>query len=409
MGRRNLIRVIVVAVLGVVVLAGCGESVDTVVVKPPTKIATNLPTMTNTNAPTDSISPQQITMAAWGTPTEHKNATLDANLTPTALFPTLTPTLYPKLGLIQASTVSHLRVIQKLEAHTNLITSLDFSPDGRLLTSGSQDNTVRIWEISTGREIKTLRLHRSNGIADVAFTPDGQLLIIKGYSTLDIYEVETWERIRSFNTGPSISSTRLAISPDSKYLVSDYQDWGIRTTIIKIWEIDTGKEIFSLPWPRWNPYLFITFSPDGKHLVTEYSKTLIFWDINNREKERTLYGRHYFGFSPDGRLLVARSYDNLYSFSLWEVPTYRRIGTLIYDREQILVDFAFSPDCLLLVAGGDDGKLTFWNINTMESIISLEGHLKSVQDIAVSPDGKRIASISWEEEPILIWGVPVGD
>ncbi|MCA2555076.1 MAG: serine/threonine protein kinase, partial [Microcystis sp. M04BS1] len=127
-----------------------------------------------------------------------------------------------------------------LTGHSDSVLSVAYSPDGRYLASGSGDNTIKIWEVATGKELHTLAGH-SSGVYSVVYSPDGRYLASGGGdNTIKIWEVATGKALRTL-TGHSSRSLSVAYSPDSRYLASASID-----NTIKIWEVATGKELRTL-------------------------------------------------------------------------------------------------------------------------------------------------------------------
>ena len=98
--------------------------------------------------------------------------------------------------------------------HSDRVTSIAFSPDGKTFVSGSADNTLKLWDVSTGKEIRTFRGH-SGDVTSVAFSPDGKIIISGSGglfdNTLKLWDVSTGKEIRTFR-GHSDDVTSIALS-----------------------------------------------------------------------------------------------------------------------------------------------------------------------------------------------------
>jgi WD40 repeat protein len=119
-------------------------------------------------------------------------------------------------------------------AHTNKITCIAFSPDGKYVLSGSEDNNIRLWEVATGREIRTFAGH-SDDIIKAVFSPDGKQII----SVSEDYSIKGWD---IFSGGVLYSITgdfheAVSFSPDRQYILSAKHK---RATF---WDVPAGKKI----------------------------------------------------------------------------------------------------------------------------------------------------------------------
>ncbi|MBI5306753.1 MAG: WD40 repeat domain-containing protein [Planctomycetes bacterium] len=166
------------------------------------------------------------------------------------------PTATAKSGQLEA------KELKILQGHSADIFGLAFSPDNKLLASGSHDNTVKIWDIESGECLHTLTGHRHLTYT-VAFSPDGKMVASGSFDkTVKLWNVETGEEIRTLQ-GHEGQIRVVAFSPDGTVLASGAEDG-----TAKIWESATGKRLqnITVHQPSWVHGL--AFSPDGRYLAT---------------------------------------------------------------------------------------------------------------------------------------------
>jgi WD40 repeat protein/energy-coupling factor transporter ATP-binding protein EcfA2 len=297
----------------------------------------------------------------------------------------------------------------RLEGHKDFVTSVNFSPDGKTLVSVSRDNTIKLWNVETGEEIRTLKGH--DGVQSVNFSPDGKTLVSGSWdNTIKLWNVETGEEIRTLK-GHDNSVNSVNFSPDGKTLVSGSGD-----KTIKLWNVETGQEIRTLKGHD-NSVISVNFSPDGKTLVSgSGDKTIKLWNVKTGQEIRTLKGHDNsvisVNFSPDGKTLVSGSGDK--TIKLWNVETGKEILTL-KGHDNAVWSVNFSPDGKTLVSGSLDKTIKLWNVetgklwngSTGQEIRTLKGHDSYVNSVNFSPDGKTLVSGS-EDKTIKLWDVETG-
>ena len=286
-------------------------------------------------------------------------------------------------------------LVQTLTGHSDSVTSVAFSPDGRTLASGSRDDTIRLWDVATRRSIATL-----TGYSPV-FSPDGRTLAAgSNNNTIKLWDVATGRSIATL-TGYSP-----VFSPDGRTLAA-----GSNNNTIKLWDVATGREIATLTGQSESVYS-IAFSPDGKTLASgsgSFDGTIQVWDIATGRRIATLEGHsttfrytdvNSLAFSRDGKILASGSADN--TIKLWDVATRREIATLTGHSINGVNSVAFSPDGRTLASGSGDQTIKLWDVATRREMATLTGHSDGVNSVAFSPDGKTLVSGS-DDNTIKLW------
>jgi RNA polymerase sigma factor (sigma-70 family) len=260
------------------------------------------------------------------------------------------------------------------------------SPDGRMLAAGDSDSRVHLWDLATGREQGSLRLHQGE-VSALAFSPNGQLLASAGYDgAIRLLAPVTGDSLRQIRAHPGVISS-LAFTPDGTTLVSAGWDGTIR-----LWEMSTGHEIRTLTGHRGRIWS-VAVSPDGKTLASGGAdKTIRLWDPVSGNERRQV-GQHRSGifsvaFSPDGAVLAASESNRI---RLWDVGAEQEVGSVV-GHETAVVYFAFSPDGRTLAWTDDDDRIHIRELATGGERLELSGHQKTISCLTFSKDGRWLVS-----------------
>lgn len=228
--------------------------------------------------------------------------------------------------------------------------SAAFNPDGTKVISGSEDGNVYIFNTAEGTLDQTLRGH-SNWVMSVAYSPDGSKIASgSSDSSIILWDAANGDPIGSPLTGPTGDIWSVAFSQDSKTLASASND-----NTISLWDVETGKLIGEPLKGHSNSIYVLAFSPDGKMLASGgRDTTVILWDTSTWAQIAQLSGGHsdsVFGlaFSPDSKTLASSSADG--SITLWDIETRKAISQPFMTEPDWVNSLAFSPDGKLLAAG----------------------------------------------------------
>ena len=238
----------------------------------------------------------------------------------------------------------------------------------------------------------------------IAFSPDSTKLLSTGRNApLSLWDVESGRLLRTFPIESDWSNKGIAYSPDGKIIASHGQ---IGT--VQFWNPDTGENIGTLTGQEtWGGLFSIAFSPDGKTLATGWQDgTICLWDVNTGTIKHTLTDHEGWvltlEFFPDGKTLASGSGD--YDIRLWDVETGKLINTLS-DHYDWIFDIAVSPHGNILIACDNHYEIRIWNLDTGEVLKKIVEYSHRPRSIIFSADGKTFTTGGYDSRT-SIFGMP---
>jgi WD40 repeat protein len=297
------------------------------------------------------------------------------------------------------------------KAHQNeqvrrIVNSLAFDPDGTLLAAGDSGDTVRLYDVRARKEVRRFR-RLTYRTGPVLFSPDGKLLLSGSHKggtrehpnpkiITTAWEVATGKV--AFEVGAPEGARCLAFSPDGKRLAGG---WGADS--LCVWEARTGKVVFTAE-PTGSGPCGVAFSPDGKTLAAA-SDGLRVWDTTTWRDRLSAEGHTGIiscaAFAPDGKTIVSSGRDAVH---LWDAATGKPRRRCRGHTHGVLWT-AFAPGGGLVASGGFDGSARLWDAATGKEVACLVGQrYDPVYCLAFAPDGRSLATTSYSLM-VRLWDV----
>jgi WD40 repeat protein/tetratricopeptide (TPR) repeat protein len=327
-------------------------------------------------------------------------------------------------------------------AHSNEVRAVAFSPDGKAILTGSDDNTAQVWDAATGLRVGSALEHQG-AVWSVAFGPDGRSILtgsedgtarlwdgafgqpvgrpleygnrghmisLDGKTLLAIGrdgKARLWDVASGHVLGPPLELgseeiTAFASSPDGKTVLTG----GGWDGTARLWDAATGRPL-GQPMKHSASVSSVAFSPDGKTVLTgRVDNTARLWDAATGRPEGApiKHGGRGVAFSPDGKTILTGSADS--GARLWDAATGRPLGQPMVDQTSVW-SVAFSPDGKTVLTGEHDKTARLWDAATGRPLGQPMKHSAPVLSVAFSPDGKTILTGSWHKTARL-WDAATG-
>ena len=345
--------------------------------------------------------------------------------------------------------------------HLGDVSGMAFTPDGQTLLSSSADGTIRVWDVVPEAKEKSAHPFARNSISTRS-TSNGDALFLSpdGLHLLTIYNDQTGLTFSVWDTLRLAEGERHPLPFDDTWIAAvaaggRLAAFGSKSGEVILWDVETGK---ARPFSRLDPNHVhrLVFSLDGRYLATadnaetgsqkaatnDPRRTVRVWDVSNRKETHLLSTEGEFPvsltFSADSRVLMAGCWKGLLklwpldgqgeaatfpghsvvqglallpdgqtfisvagSLRFWDVGTRRENAPNVSPKAGGFSCLALSPDGRRFATGASDGRITIWDVASHHELATLKGHEESVRQLAFTPDGDDLVSVS--KDQLRVW------
>ena len=308
-----------------------------------------------------------------------------------------------------ASKPKELEPLARLTAFSSGVTSVAFSPDGKLLAAGTKD-AVQLIDVETKaivREVPT----KSGQVRAVVFSLDGMTLVTGSYQNLSVWNAATGELVKSFK-GHRGYVTGVAFSPEGSRLATACED-----EVARVWKLD-GDETPLLFKAHKLPVTGVAWSPDGKWLATSAGDEtrptkageVKVWDASTGEVQQSFElhtkGATGVAFSADGKHLASSGIDE--HVNIYDLAAKKPLGFYAgHSRPTNAVLFHPDEETAISVSGGravGKNELKVWEFATGDEVATAEAHVGRIAAVALSKDGRTLATAG-NDKSVALWNV----
>ncbi|KAG8739326.1 hypothetical protein FRC10_005784 [Ceratobasidium sp. 414] len=297
---------------------------------------------------------------------------------------------------------------QTLNGHTDSILSVAYSPDGAYIASGSDDETVRIWDARTGRPVGQPLNGHIRSVQSVVYSPNGAYIASGSYDrTIQIWDAQTGQPVGQPLNGHTGAVRSVAYSPDGAYVASGSSDKTVR-----IWEAQTGRPVGQPLNGHTGSIQSVAYSPNSAYIASASGdKTVRIWDAQTGQPVGQPLNGHTgwvrsVAYSPNGAYIASGSDDK--TVRIWDAQTGQPVGQPLNGHTDWILSVAYSPDGAYIASGSPHNIVRIWDAQTGQPVGQpLGGHRGSILSVAYSPDGAYIASGS-VDSTVRIWDTQTG-
>lgn len=305
--------------------------------------------------------------------------------------------------------------LEVMRCHAAWVHSVAVTKDGRYIVIGSTDWTAKVWDALTGRQERSLIGHGEaaggwgggrSGILSLGLTPDGRHALTGGWDkTIKLWNIETGKELWTVDATPGLGVPYLSIEPSGKIFAG-----GDLLGIVRLWDLTTGEKIHHYDFDPDREttfyHMWVVLTPDGKKFVAhQVGRGAALFDISSGRKIRAFDHADLsaIGVTPDGKYVITGDWNG--TIKLWNMNTGGLIRTFRGHTEGIR-SLTVTGDGNYLVTGSDDGTAKLWEISTGKHIQTYRGH--PIKCVMVTDDGRYVITGGLLDPTTRIWDLKTG-
>jgi WD40 repeat protein len=302
------------------------------------------------------------------------------------------------------------QMVQMLQGHDSPITSIAFSPDGSMIVTCSLNTDVMLWNVLDGQFIRAFD-RQNDGLYEVAFSPDGKYIAARSeHRIIRVWDVATREIVAAF-AGNYSGMGNFAFSPNSKQIAI------ISYHRIEIWDRASEKIVGTLTFGQnveWSEieHWSIIFSPDGKYVLCGSLNGVYIWDIRQQKESQALLFEDYLlyttmsyrvldtALSADGKHIALANATRVGVFQIHDMRMVLSCG-----HNSMVTSVAFSSDGTKVVTSSSDGIARIWKLFPMlPTKIAVLPYTEAIESMVFSSKGMQLVTFI-NREGIWVWNV----
>jgi len=282
------------------------------------------------------------------------------------------------------------------QGHSNVVVDLAFTPDGKILVSCSQDRTVKIWDVPSRQALSTLRFEWPHSLG---ISPDGRQLVVGNHDSVTVWDIRTGRKPLRIFAIDATKCVQISVSPVGTLLAIGAGGWRGGNGTVTVWDYihKEKKHVFAEAGVR------AVFSPDGNLLATgSWNDNVRLWSLEDNSLIHCFENAGEvisLAFGPDGGQLATSNWEG--AVDLWDVASGNKIISFQAHTARVW-QVAFAPDGETLFTASSDQTIRAWDLKTHLSKAVFRSHGSEVWCLAFSTNGNLLATGS-KDETIKFW------